>query len=477
MDRTRKPIVAFVDDEEDLARSLADKYSDAYETVPFTSPHDALRRINESFAVVVADHRMPGMTGADLLAKLRVTSPHTVRVLLTAVADLIPLLTLINESQVFQYVPKDPNCLDHLKTVLANAAEVYCLRQEKEQNFARLQQQSAQLQAFVRLQTSDERSFEDILGTDPKLQAALNRGRWAANNDLTVLITGESGTGKEELARAIHFQGKRKKHPFKKENCSMFQRELLQAALFGNVEGAFTGAKAAKGILRDADSGTVFLDEIGELDPEVQAFLLAFLDGGDIHPVGYSGPKNLKVDVRIIAATNRDLSSAVNDGRFRLDLFHRLNEVPIHLPPLRERRGDIPLLIKRAMFVASHKMGLEDVSIDDSVIDYLRMLPYPGNVRELFNVIKHAMATMQMDGATRIELDYVRAATELHGNRNGSMGAGSGSLEEAVEGFKRQYIEGVLKRHTTRRAAADELGVDVRTLFNYLKKPLTSAGG
>jgi transcriptional regulator of aroF, aroG, tyrA and aromatic amino acid transport len=160
----------------------------------------------------------------------------------------------------------------------------------------------------------------------------------------------------------------------------------------------------------------------------------------------------------------------VRDGKFRLDLFHRLNEVAIHLPALRHRRADIPVLTKRAIFVAAHKIGMESVSIGDSVINHLQSLPYPGNVRELFNIIKHAMATMQMDGATTIELDHVRAATEL----DGTMAAGSGSLEEAVEAFKRQYIEGVLKRHLTRRAAAEELGVDVRTLFNYLKKPLTS---
>jgi DNA-binding NtrC family response regulator len=467
MGPTEKPLVAFVDDQEDLAHSLAAKYSAEYETYAFTSPHQALSRIDASFAAVIADHRMPGMTGVDLLAKLRIKTPHTVRVLLTAVADLIPLLTLINEAQVFHYVPKDPLSLDHLRVVIANAVEFYCLRQEKEQKFHHLQQRSAQLQALVRMQTSDERSFEDILGNDPQLQAALNKARWAANNDMTVLITGESGTGKEDLARAIHFQGRRKRNPFKKENCSMFQRELMQAALFGKVQGAFTGAITSKGILREADGGTVFLDEIGELDLELQAFLLAFLDGGDIHPVGYSGQKSLKADVRIVTATNRNLSSAVNDGKFRLDLFHRINEVAIHLPALRDRRGDIPTLAKRAVIVASHKLGLEGASIGASVIEQLQSLPYPGNVRELFNLIKQAMATMQMDGRTTIELDYVRAATELQG----TMPFASGSLEEAVEAFKKQYIEAVLKRHQTRRAAGEELGVDVRTLFNYLKKP------
>ena len=154
---------------------------------------------------------------------------------------------------------------------------MYSGRQERERKLANLEQKTTQLEALVRIQTSDERSFNDLIGDDPTFLSAIKKARFAANSDLTVLITGESGTGKEELARAIHFQGKRKRNPFKKTNCSMFQRELLQAELFGTVEGAYTGAKDANGILRAADGGTVFLDEIGDMVPEVQAFLLAFL--------------------------------------------------------------------------------------------------------------------------------------------------------------------------------------------------------
>ena len=466
MMQARKQLVAFVDDEEDLARSLAAKFSNEYETFPFTSAHDALCRIDDSFAVVVADHRMPGMTGVDLLAKLRIKSPNTVRVLLTAFADMIPLQALINEAQISHYIPKDPLGLQHLKIVLTDAVELYSGRQERERKLANLEQKTTQLEALVRMQTSDERSFDDLLGDDPQFQAAIRKARFAANSDLTVLITGESGTGKEELARAIHFQGKRRRNPFKKTNCSMFQRELLQAELFGTVEGAYTGAKDANGILRAADGGTVFLDEIGEMVPEVQAFLLAFLDGGDIHPVGYSGLKNLKGNVRIVTATNKNLRSAVEDRHFRLDLFSRINQIPIHLPALRDRRADIPLLTRRAAILASHKLGLDKVSIGASVIGHLQSLPYEGNVRELFNIVLHAMLFMQMDGAKTVDLDYVLAATELQATST----AGSCRLDEAVESFKRQYVAAVVKRHRTQRAAADELGVEVRTLFNLMKR-------
>lgn len=472
MGASKKQLVAFVDDQEDLAKSLAEKYSNLYQTVPFTYPQEALSSIDESYAAVVADHRMPGMTGVDLLAKLRAKTPHTTRILLTAVADLIPLLTLINEAKVFHYVPKDPLGIDNLNQVLADAVDLHSLHLERERRVLHLQQKNAALEALVRIQTSDERSFDDLLGNDPKLLAAIRKARWAANNEMRVLITGESGTGKEDLARAIHFQGKRKTSPFKKENCSMFQPELMQAALFGTVEGAFTGAKTAKGILRDAEGGTVFLDEIGELIPQVQAFLLAFLDNGDIHPVGHSGAKNPKADVRIIAATNRDLFSEIGRGHFRLDLFHRINEVSIHLPPLRDRRDDIPLLTKRAVFHAAHKLGIENISIAPPVFAYLQSLPYPGNVRELFNIVKHAMANMQMDSTNTMDMEHICAASETRPDK----APGCGSLAEAVDAFKKQHISDVLNRHSTRVGAAEELGVDVRTLFNLTKKLEISMG-
>jgi two-component system response regulator HupR/HoxA len=345
MSQTRKPRVAFVDDEEDLAASLADKYSGDYETIAFTSPHDALTHIDDSVAVVVADHRMPRMTGVELLAKLRLKSPETVRILLTAVADLIPLMELINEAQVFHYIPKQPLFPEHMKGVLADAVELHTLRQEKNRNLAALKQQNSQLKAQLRLRTGEERTFDDLLGNDPQIQNAIRMGKWAAAHDRPVLITGESGTGKDVLARAIHFESQRKGRPFRAVNCAYFQPELAQAALFGKVKGAFTGAtEADKGILRQTDGGTLFLNEIGELCPDVQAFFLTFLDRGDIEPVGYSGSENLTADVRIIAATNKDIvcDAHTANGKFRLDLFNRLNSRPIRLPALRDRLPTFP---------------------------------------------------------------------------------------------------------------------------------------
>jgi two-component system response regulator HupR/HoxA len=466
MTQAQKPRVVFVDDEEDLAASLAAKFSNDYETIAFKFPHDALRGVDESVAVIVADHRMPGMTGIELLAKLRIKSPETVRVLLTAVADLIPLLELINEAKVYHYIPKEPLFPEHMKGVLADAVELYGLRQERKRNLASLKEQNAQLKAQLRVRTGEERSFEDLLGNDPRLKEALELAKWAATNDLPILITGETGTGKDELARAIHFESRRKNQPFGIVNCAVFRPEHAQSALFGNVRGGFTGAEGAKGILRATEGGTLLLDEIGELPQEVQAFLLTFLDCGHIHPVGYSGAA-LRANVRIIAATNRNLDSEIEANKFRLDLFHRINGTTIHLPALRERRGDIPVLARHAAILAASKLDLFNVPISASAIEYLQSSPYPGNIRELIHVVERAMGFMQRSGATTLELEHVRLATE----KPTCPPSVSSSLDKAVDTFTKQFVEAALKRHRYKQIpSAAELGISDRYLRDLIKK-------
>lgn len=466
MPHPQKPRVAFVDDEEDLAASLAAKYSADYETSAFTCPREALRSIDENVAVVVADHRMPGMTGVELLAKLRVKTPETVRILLTAVADMIPLMELINEAKVFHYIPKEPLFPEHMRVVIADAAELYSLRQERKRAYAVLQQQNAQLKAELNAKTGEERLFEDLLGKDPQLEDALKLAKWAAGNDLPVLITGETGTGKDELARAIHFGSKRRQRAFGIVNCAVFRPEHAQSALFGNVKGGFTGAEGDKGLLRASDGGTLFLDEVGELSQEVQAFLLTFLDHGHIHPVGYSGPI-LKVNVRIIAATNRNLESEIEARKFRLDLFHRINGTSIRLPALRERRNDIPALAKHAVMLASAKLNLSNVAISTEAMACFESASYPGNVRELNHLVERALGFMQRAGATTLQAEHVGAASQ---NRP-QPAAEPASLDEAVDAFTKQFVETVLKRHRYKQVpSAMELGISDRYLRDLIKK-------
>jgi len=469
MTRGRKPRVAFVDDEQDLADSLRDKFSTEYDTIAFTSASEALEGIDASFAAVVADHRMPGMTGAELLTKLREKTPDTVRILLTAVSDVELFRKLINEAKIFHFLPKEPLFPEQMKNVLADAVELFCLRQEQKQNLLRLTQETAQLKAQLRVKTGEERTFEDLLGQDPRLKEAIKRGKWAAKNDhLTVLITGESGTGKDIMARAIHFEGVRRGKPFKAENCAGYQKELIRSELFGFLKGSFTGAVAASdGIFREAEGGTVFLDEIGELPLDVQGHLLRFLDGGYIQPVGYTGRQNLKANVRIIAATNRDLAAEVASGRFRLDLFERLKHHPIHLPPLRERRGDIAELARHAAVVAGSRYGLDSVPISSAAINCLQQLIYPGNVRELYNIMLRAVNCMLMSDGTTLELQFLRDAVDSGGAQPV---ATTSSLEAATEEFRKRYLEDVIRQNETQLSAAKQLGMSDRNLRELVKR-------
>jgi len=462
MTKPQKNRVFIVDDEEDLAVSLAEQYANEYETKAFRSPVDALREIDDSVAVIIADHRMPEMDGVELLAKVLARSPDTVRILLTAFGDLIPLQNLINKAQLFRYIPKDPAYPDQLRGVLVDAVASYRERQKQKGEFA-------ELKALVRMHAGDERLFEDLLGNDPRFLEAIGLGKRASKHQRPVLITGETGTGKDWLARAIHYSSDRKIAPFKSENCATYTRDLAQALLFGEEKGAFTGSRgvATKGIFREAEGGTVFLDEIGLLHTGVQGFLLRFLEDGSIHPLGYSGKDNKKAkDVRVIAATDKDLGAAVLKGEFLPALFQRLDgNHRIHLPPLRERRDDIPILVKRALIVASSSHNAGGILISAAAMSYLQGLQYPGNIRELNSTIAAAIEWMEEDCGNSIELEHVQKATQS----NDAEPDRPLNFRDAVNSFKKQLIEGALKRHKQKSDVAKELGMTTRNLLKLTK--------
>jgi DNA-binding NtrC family response regulator len=437
MPATVKPKVIFIDDEKDLAASLAEKFSAQYDTLAFLSAEEALGHINNDVAVVVADHRMPGLKGVALLARIRKDNPEIGRVLLTAVGDIIPLGELLNDARP-NYVPKTPELFDHLGDVLADAVAGNRRRRN-------LDQERSQLRAALRVQTGHQRLFTDLIGTDQALRAAIASGRVAAKHDhLKVLITGETGTGKDYMARAIHFEGVRRERPFVKCNWAHFQRQLAQSVLFGQERNVFTGAEQKHGTFRDADGGTVFLDEIGDMDLETQPSLLALFDGGEVHPLGYSGKKRITVDVRIIAATNKDLRSEVSAGRFRGDLLARLSDIEINMPPLRDRKADIPLIARHFVIGAARDFGLDSVPIDESVDVYLQSLTYPGNFRDLSSMINKAIVEMVKAGEKALELRFLRIAASSQG---GASVSNRGSLDEALSAFTKQFLATALRRN------------------------------
>jgi PAS domain S-box-containing protein len=341
-----------------------------------------------------------------------------------------------------------------------------------EQERERLQQQNRYLQEEIK----SESNFEEIIGSAPALHATLAKVRHVAPTDSTALILGETGTGKELVARGIHSISKRKDGPFIRVNCSALPTGLIESELFGHEKGAFTGATQRRiGRFALADRGTIFLDEIGEIPPEVQVMLLRVLQEHEFEPVGSS--KTVKVDVRVIAATNRDLEKAVADGSFRADLFYRLCVFPIHVPPLRERREDIPMLAHYFMQKHTARIGRRLDSIEDATIQRLLEYPWPGNVRELENVVERAVI-LSSGAALEVDAHALRrpnteptpaqpapAAMPSHDGADGS-----------------ETLEELQRRHTVRaleqcrwviegpRGAAMVLGLHPNTLRSRMKK-------
>jgi two-component system, NtrC family, response regulator HydG len=242
-------------------------------------------------------------------------------------------------------------------------------------------------------ETETHKSFESLVGHSPSLEALVRTAQIAAATDVHILIEGETGTGKELMAHAIHAVSARSARPFVTVNCAALPHELVESLLFGHERGAFTGAHENKeGYVRRAHTGTLFLDEIGEMPLTIQAKLLRFIEYGEVHPLGSTAHEN--VDIRIIAATNRNLGEMVDSGEFRRDLFYRLNVVPLQIPPLRERNRDIPELVRHFLKFAAQRNQCEPVNFSREALDALRRYPWPGNVRELRNVCEHVAAMM-----------------------------------------------------------------------------------
>jgi two-component system response regulator HydG len=370
------PRVLVVDDEPGLRRSVVRMLmAGGMEVI---TAEDGMRALNllstEPFDVALIDLKMPKMSGMELLARIKRRHPDVEVVMMTAYGDVSTAVRAV-QAGAYNFLTKPFRSNDEVTHVIQQAAERRNLKAHAER---------------LERELTGAEGFGALVGSSLVMKDVYRRARDVAATNVTVLILGESGTGKELTARAIHDHSPRKNRPFVAVNCSAIPDGVIESELFGHVRGAFTNATAQReGLFEAANKGTIFLDEIGDLPQQAQVKLLRVLQEGEIKPVGSS--ENRVVDVRVIAATNLDLRRRIEAGTFREDLFYRLNVVPINLPPLRERREDIPALAYRFMKKHSKRIGVQVTKISTDAMSLLTSMPWPGNVRELENAIERAI--------------------------------------------------------------------------------------
>ncbi len=374
--------ILVVDDEKLIRWALTEHLGEAgYQIADAETGREALTRVDEGDVdLVLLDYRLPDTDGLSLLAKIKVASPDTLVILMTGYSSVEAAVEAMRQG-AYDYVNKPLN-LEEMQLLVEKALETTELRRAVK---------------ALRASESAPYSFDRIIGDSTAMRAAKQfLVKVARSPASTILVTGESGTGKDLVAKALHYQSDRCGGPFMNITCSALQESLLESELFGHERGAFTDAKLQKkGLLELAAGGTVFLDEIGEMTPALQAKLLRFLEEKTFKRVG--GSRDIVVDVRIVAATNRDLEGAVRDGAFREDLYYRLRVLPVTLPPLRDRGGDIPKLVAYFVDVFSREFRKDVKGISPAALSYLDQYHWPGNVRELKNALERAVLLADSD--------------------------------------------------------------------------------
>jgi two-component system NtrC family response regulator len=381
-------LIMVVDDDASVRRVMRMQLEEAGYRVALAADACEARAIleEERPSLLITDLRMPGAGGMDLLRYVRNESQETTVIIITAFGTVETAVEAM-KAGAYDYVTK-PIDYEALVLVVHRAMERQNLLEEVRNLRAALDQKYG---------------FENMIGRSKVLLRVLEMASRVAPADSTVLIRGETGTGKELLARAIHHNSRRSARPFVTINCAAIPKELLEAELFGYTRGAFSGAYTAKpGKIEMADGGTLFLDEVGDLPPEMQVKLLRLLQQGEIEKIGSTSTG--KVDVRVIAATNRDLRVMIEDGTFREDLYYRLAVVPLELPPLRERRDDIPELVRHVFTRIKERQGQPGLRIAPSVTSHLTRYSWPGNIRELENVIERMVVLARSDEVTEVDL-------------------------------------------------------------------------
>jgi two-component system, NtrC family, response regulator PilR len=447
--------VLVVDDEQSMRDLLAIMLRQAgYEVSVADGGETAVETLKtESFDLVVTDLRMRKIDGLTVLKAAKELSPRTVVLVVTAYASTETAVEAMKLG-AYDYVTK-PFKLDELKVTVANALE---RRRLQEENLA------------LKRQLHRERGFENFVGRSRSILDVFETIRKTADSGSTVMITGESGTGKELVAQALHWESSRRAGPFMSVNCGAVPEALMESELFGHLKGAFTGAVAnTEGLFAAADGGTLFLDEITEIAHTVQVKLLRAIQERQIRRVGDT--RDVKIDVRLIAASNRDLGRAVADGLLREDLFYRLNVIPIHLPPLRDRREDIPLLVAHFIKKLSLEVGRPVRGVAPEALAVLEQYHWPGNIRELENVIERAIV---LGSSELLDADALPASLRERRNRHDvplELPAEGIDLEAALDRIEHRYMQLALERvGGVQTRAAELLRVSFRQFRYKLQK-------
>ncbi len=462
MESDGKPHILVVDDEQSMRELLEFMLKrQGYEVSCAENGGRAIQMIGDRhFDLLLCDIRLGDMTGLDVLRAVKRRHPQTVVIMISAYATAETAVEAMNEG-AYDYLPK-PFDNTELKEAVARALEMKTLEQERK---------------VVADDLKQNLHFDRIVGNSPKMMQIYGMIRQVADTKTNILITGESGTGKELIARAIHEQSERRDGPFLAVNCGGIPEGLMESEFFGHRKGAFTGAdQDKKGLFEAAQGGTLFLDEIGEIDLSMQVKLLRAIQDRSIKPVGSN--KTIDVDARIISATNKDLEIEVIEGRFREDLFYRLNVIEIRVPPLRERREDLRILAQHFLEKYAERMGKTVSKISSYAIDLLNKYDFPGNIRELENLIERSVAlsstNILLPDSLALSIHKRRKTTDTDVSETGldldqvSEGV---SLDDILDDIERAYLRKALEcSGGNKKEAAGLLGINYRSFWHRMKK-------